>query len=96
MENQKTKISLKAMIVAVLAAVLMIATMIICGCTQSNSSSSSSSSTSNNTQTEVTGMQHHDGYTLDQMTVLSRHNIRSPLTDSGSTLGKLTTHEWFN
>ena len=35
-------------------------------------------------------------YTLDRVVVLSRHNIRSPLTDGGSLLGEITPHTWFN
>ena len=34
-------------------------------------------------------------YKLDRVTVLSRHNIRSPLSGSGSMLGDITPHEWF-
>ena len=34
-------------------------------------------------------------YKLDRLTVLSRHNIRSPLSGSGSMLGDITPHEWF-
>ena len=34
-------------------------------------------------------------YRLDGVTVLSRHNIRSPLSGSGSLLGDITPHEWF-
>ena len=34
-------------------------------------------------------------YTLGQVVVLSRHNIRSPLSGSGSLLGDITPHEWF-
>lgn len=37
----------------------------------------------------------HDGYTLEQVVVLSRHNIRSPLSSKGSALDSLTPHEWF-
>ena len=37
-----------------------------------------------------------DGYTLDRVVVLSRHNIRSPLSGIGSLLGDITPHEWFN
>ena len=37
-----------------------------------------------------------DGCTLDRVVVLSRHNIRSPLSGSGSLLGDITPHEWFN
>ena len=35
------------------------------------------------------------GYTLDKVVVLSRHNVRSPLTDGGSLLGDITPHTWF-
>ena len=38
----------------------------------------------------------HKGYTLDKVVVLSRHNIRSPLTDGGSLLGDITPHTWFS
>lgn len=38
----------------------------------------------------------HDGYTLEQVVVLSRHNIRSPLSGSGSVLEKITPHEWIS
>ncbi len=37
-----------------------------------------------------------DSYTLDRVVVLSRHNIRSPLSGSGSVLGDITPHEWFH
>ena len=35
-------------------------------------------------------------YTLDRVVVLSRHNIRSPLTGSGSLLDDITPHTWFS
>lgn len=35
-------------------------------------------------------------YKLQEMVVLSRHNIRSPLSGNGSALAKLTPHSWFN
>ena len=37
-----------------------------------------------------------ENYTLDRVVVLSRHNIRSPLSGSGSLLGEITPHEWFD
>jgi len=37
----------------------------------------------------------HEEYTLKKMVVLSRHNIRSPLSDEGSTLASVTQNEWF-
>ena len=36
-----------------------------------------------------------EGYTLTRTVILSRHNIRSPLSGSGSLVGSLTPHEWF-
>ena len=37
-----------------------------------------------------------DRYTLDGVVVLSRHNIRSPLSGPGSVLSRITSHEWFD
>jgi len=34
-------------------------------------------------------------YTLQQVVVLSRHNIRSPLSEKGSMISEITPHEWF-
>ena len=34
-------------------------------------------------------------YTLEQVVVLSRHNIRSPLSEKGSVVSDITPHEWF-
>ena len=35
------------------------------------------------------------GYTLEQVVVMSRHNIRSPMSGKGSALGMITPHQWF-
>ncbi len=37
----------------------------------------------------------YEGYELKQVVVLSRHNIRSPLSGGDSLLGKITPHKWF-
>ena len=37
----------------------------------------------------------HSKYTLTQAVVLSRHNIRSPISTRESLLGRVTPHEWF-
>ncbi len=37
----------------------------------------------------------HRRYTLEEAVVLSRHNIRSPLSGKGSVLSRITPHEWF-
>ncbi len=39
--------------------------------------------------------QFHEKYTLTQTVVLSRHNIRSPISTRESLLGRITPHEWF-
>ena len=36
-----------------------------------------------------------EGYTLEQVVVLSRHNIRAPLSGEGSALDTLTPNKWF-
>ncbi len=36
----------------------------------------------------------HNKYQLKEVVVLSRHNIRSPLSSNGSALSKMTPHEW--
>ena len=36
-----------------------------------------------------------DGYQLEQVLIISRHNIRSPLSAKGSLLEQITPHAWF-
>ncbi|MBQ3281449.1 MAG: histidine-type phosphatase [Eubacterium sp.] len=43
----------------------------------------------------VAGTLSHEGYKLEQVVILSRHNIRSPLSGGDSLLGKITPHTWF-
>lgn len=38
----------------------------------------------------------HDKYTLSEVVVLSRHNIRAPLSEKGSMLDKITPHQWYS
>ena len=38
----------------------------------------------------------HERYTLKQAVVLSRHNIRSPLSGRHSTMQRITPHEWYH
>lgn len=35
-----------------------------------------------------------EGYTLEKVVILSRHNMRAPLSDEGSLLGRITPHKW--
>lgn len=45
-------------------------------------------------QTEASAVD-SSAYTLTQVVVLSRHNIRSPLSEKGSVVSDITPHEWF-
>ena len=45
---------------------------------------------------EEPGNSSHEGYTLEQVVILSRHNIRSPLSGGGSVLDDLVPHQWFS
>ena len=47
------------------------------------------------TETERKEVQADEAYTLDRTVILSRHNIRSPLSGSGSLLGDITPYQWF-
>ena len=38
----------------------------------------------------------HEGYSLSRTVVLSRHNIRSPLSGGGSVLSRITDGDWFD
>ena len=40
------------------------------------------------------GQKAHNQYTLKQVVVLSRHNIRAPLSGRRSTMQRITPHEW--
>ncbi|MBP3784517.1 MAG: histidine-type phosphatase [Butyrivibrio sp.] len=37
-----------------------------------------------------------EGFTLEKSVVLSRHNIRAPLSGAGSALSTITPHKWFD
>ena len=41
------------------------------------------------------GVSADDGYQLEEVVVLSRHNIRAPLSTKGSLLDSATPHTWF-
>lgn len=45
---------------------------------------------------KAVGSLSREGYELEQVVVLSRHNIRSPLSSGDSALSTITPHEWFS
>ncbi len=71
-----------------LISVMLIMMLSVTACGSKNSAVSEVQKSENGTLT-------HEGYTLEQVIVLSRHNIRSPLSGEGSVLGSITPHEWF-
>ncbi len=66
---------------------VMLCALVLSGCgNQLNDSSADSEQAKNSLS--------HEGYSLEQVVVLSRHNIRSPLSSKGSALDTMTPHEW--
>jgi len=61
----------------------------VCGCGNANNPN-------NTTQSIVKNNLSKDGYKLEQVVVLSRHNIRSPLSEKGSVLDTMTPHNWIS
>ena len=59
----------------------------VCGCGNANNQN-------NTTQSIVKNNLSKDGYKLEQVVVLSRHSIRSPLSEKGSVLDTMTPHNW--
>ena len=45
---------------------------------------------------EIFADRNPDAYTLEQVVVLSRHNLRAPLSSNGSVPQELTPHSWIN
>lgn len=87
-----TKIAkaIRASLIFLLTAVVLFSGLF--GCAAQNTGTKGETSPSSETGTASYAAP--EGYTLSRMVILSRHNIRSPLSGSGSTLGKMTTHEW--
>lgn len=44
-------------------------------------------------QSCVSGLKHYDGYTLEQSTIVSRHNLRSAIAEEGDPLHNNTSVE---
>lgn len=93
MENVIKSVKIRKVVIAVVASMVLVLAVSFCACAQKGSNNIE---TSYVTESQPTGMKTYDGYTLEHMDVLSRHNVRSPLTGAGSTLDKLTPHQWFN
>ena len=88
--SQKTVRWLLAIVSLLLACVLIVQCLFWAGIFAPKTRQAQSASA-----VEAVGTLSHEGYQLEQVVILSRHNIRSPLSGSGSALGTITPHEWF-
>ena len=75
----------KRIIKKIIALMLVLAMTAVCGC----------STDGRMAELPVKDSLSHEGYTLEQVVVLSRHNIRAPLSGKGSVLDTITPYEWF-
>ncbi len=91
MKNKTTKVLL-AIISLALILILLIQCLVMTGVLKV----STKNGLKNAQNLSAEGTLSYDGYTLEQVVVLSRHNIRSPLSGKDSTLGSITPHEWFD
>ena len=110
MENGKAMKTGKRIAPLLAALVLMLSmALLVGGCAQSggsaqgssaaSSASSASPEQSSSGQAATSEMNFHnpgDGYKLQQVVVLSRHNIRAPLSTTGSALDKATPYTWID
>ena len=76
-------------ILTLLLSVFICAQMCSCG------NAKQEAGTSPGTSPVSEGKPDTEKYELEQVVILSRHNIRSPLSGGDSLLGTITPHEWF-
>ena len=92
--KQKTLKILLAIVSVLLVCVLLVQVLYVSGAFNAKAQPGEAQSAS---EGELSGMLlHREGYTLEQVVILSRHNIRSPMSGKGSALDTLTPHEWFS
>ncbi len=80
-----------------LSKILVFALVLSCTCLSGcgNGSTKAPTSVSEKTDENVLSTLSREGYTLEQAVVLSRHNIRAPLSGEGSALDTITPNKWF-
>jgi len=84
--------SLEMLVLPALAAALLVCGSGITGCGKNDANESAEYQTPDES---VRTSLSREGYTLKQVVVLSRHNIRAPLSGAGSTLDTMTPYDWF-
>ena len=100
MKNEKTAVSglpykLLAVVSVLLVGVIVVQCLFWAGVLGKKKESQPTPAQAPALSLDAVGNLAREGYTLEQAVVLSRHNIRSPLSGSGSALGSVTPHEWF-
>lgn len=77
---------MKKIKIGLIAACMFLCVTCLFACTQN------SATTSNTSQTKNNGIQTHNGYTLEQVTILSRHNMRAANEDTKPNYKTITPH----
>ena len=88
--EMKEAINRKCKLLLVITTVALICILLVLGLYMSGAANPASDE-----HTDAPESLSHDGYTLEQVVVLSRHNIRSPLSGGDSLIGSITPHEWY-
>lgn len=72
--------------------------LLLTGCTTTTTTSTPQAGGNQTTEIQeknlVASSVNDEDYTLKEMVILSRHNVRAPLSTKGSDLYRLTPHEW--
>lgn len=90
MKAIKLNKKIKSYIIALIMAALLLCVCFLGACAQNVQNSSSDDS-----KIEYSGLPHNDNYKLEQMTILSRHDVRASICEPGSMVEKGTPHEWY-
>lgn len=76
--------------------VTFMSSVLILGTLSTPAMAAGSKKAKNDTEKPVVSKVDTNGYRLDKVVVLSRHNVRAPLSTNGSILTQLTPHKWIN
>ncbi len=82
-----SKLNIKKLLFVIFASLL-----VVVGC--STSTTADNKTTETQEKDSVVSSINDEDYKLTETVVLSRHNVRAPLSEKGSDLYKLTPHEW--
>lgn len=91
--DKKCKLLLAVMSIALICLLLVLG-VYVTGISEPPANDSAAGTATPEVSGEAAGGLSHDGYKLEQVVVLSRHNIRAPLRGGGSVLEEVTPYEW--